>query len=219
MKRRSGKKLSVFLCHSSGDKATVRDLYYKLLNDGIDPWLDQEKLVGGTDWSLEINKAIRRAHAVIVCLSKASITKRGFVQKEIKHALDVADEQPEGAIFLIPLRLEECDLPERLHGKQRIDYFSPQGYHRLLRALKQCADELGIKLVAGSEIADRELGLADIKHKSALQRLDESIADAEERIDKLIADPAPYLQKADMIDNWTTRLHELQEQRQQLTVA
>jgi hypothetical protein len=219
MKPRSRKKLSVFLRHSTEDKARVRDLYNKLLNDGVDPWLDQEKLVGGTDWSLEINKAIRGAHAVIVCLSKASITKSGFVQKEIKRALDVADEQPEGAIFLIPLRLEDCDLPDRLRDKQQIDFFAPQGYHRLLRALKQCADALGIKLVAGSEIEDRETALADLKQISALERLDKKISEAEERIARLIADPAPYLQKADMIDNWKTKLHELQEERRQFNVA
>jgi hypothetical protein len=31
-------QLRVFLCHSSGDKASVRDLYRKLRNDGVEPW-------------------------------------------------------------------------------------------------------------------------------------------------------------------------------------
>jgi hypothetical protein len=49
--------------------------------------------------------------------------------------LDVADEKPEGSIFLIPVRLEVCELPERLRRWQRVDYFSPNGYQKLLGAL------------------------------------------------------------------------------------
>ena len=72
---------------------------------------------------------------MIVCLSRASITKTGYVQKEIKVALDVADEQPEGTIFLIPLRLEECEVPQRLSRWHWVNLFEPGGYERLLRAL------------------------------------------------------------------------------------
>jgi hypothetical protein len=104
----------VFLCHSSGDKAQVRDLYRRLRNDGFHPWLDEEDLLPGQDWSHEISKAVRASIIVLVCLSKTSITKAGYVQREIRYALDVADEQPDGTIFLIPVRLEECDVPERL---------------------------------------------------------------------------------------------------------
>ena len=45
---------------------------------------------------------------------KHALWKSQYIQKEIKFALDVADEQPEGTIFLIPTKLEECDVPERL---------------------------------------------------------------------------------------------------------
>jgi hypothetical protein len=49
---------------------------------------------------------VRAADAILVCLSPDSINKEGYVQKEIKYALDVADEKPEGVIFFIPARLE-----------------------------------------------------------------------------------------------------------------
>lgn len=127
--------LRAFLCHSSGDKAAVRDLYDRLKADGFDPWLDEESLLPGQDWALEIPKAVRASHVVIVCLSKSSITKEGFVQKEIKYAMDVADEKPEGTIFIIPLRLEDCDAPERLGRWHRVDLFDKRGYEKLRLAL------------------------------------------------------------------------------------
>jgi len=138
------RQLRVFLCHASGDKPAVRDLYRRLRSDGIAPWLDEEDLLPGQDWELEISKAVRSSDAVIICLSRRAITKAGFVQKEIKDALDVADEQPEGAIFLIPLRLEECEAPERLRRWQWVDLFRETGYERLLRALRARAESLGL---------------------------------------------------------------------------
>lgn len=131
-----------FLCHSSGDKAPVRELYKKLLADGFIPWLDEENLLPGQDWDAEIRKAVRNSHVVIVCLSKASTTKAGYVQKEIKVALDVADEQPDGTIFIIPLRLEECTVAERLKKWHWVDLFSPKGYQKLVAALKLRATDL-----------------------------------------------------------------------------
>ncbi|MDQ3819365.1 MAG: toll/interleukin-1 receptor domain-containing protein [Acidobacteriota bacterium] len=141
------RKLRVFLCHSSDDKPLVRNLYNRLNSDGIDSWLDEENLLPGEEWELEIIKAVRSSDIVIVCLSQSSINKSGYVQKEIKLALDVADEQPEGAIFLIPVKLEECDVPRRLSRWHWVNLFQEHGYERLMRALKSRADKLG--LVAG----------------------------------------------------------------------
>ena len=110
------KPLNVFLCHSSGDKPKVRELYNRLRNDGIEPWLDEEDLIPGQDWQIEIPKAVKNSQAVLVCLSNSAITKEGYVQKEIKYALDVADEKPEGVIYLIPVKLEPCQVPGRLRS-------------------------------------------------------------------------------------------------------
>jgi transcriptional regulator with XRE-family HTH domain len=132
----SGNRPLVFLCHSSGDKERVRELYRQLEVDGVPCWFDEEDLLPGHDWDLEIGKAIRASRYVLACLSKASITKAGYIQHELRKALDVADEQPEGSIFLIPVRLEDCEVPERLRRWNWVDLFKKSGYERLLRVLK-----------------------------------------------------------------------------------
>jgi hypothetical protein len=136
--------LRIFLCHASNDKPAVRELYRRLREDGFAPWLDEENLFPGQDWQQEIPKAVRQSDIVIVCLSRNSITKAGYVQKEIKFALDVADEQPDGMIFLIPLKLEECDVPERLSRWHWVDQFDANGYTRLMRSLHHRAESLGL---------------------------------------------------------------------------
>ncbi len=127
--------LTVFLCHASDDKPAVRTLYRRLKNDGYQPWLDEEDLLPGQDWESEIRKAVKASHIVVVALSASSVTKTGYVQKEIRLALDYADEQPEGMIFIIPARLEECSVPDRLSVWQWVDLYSPNGYEKLTRAL------------------------------------------------------------------------------------
>jgi TIR domain len=137
------RRLRVFLCHASGDKPAVRKLYERLRRGGVQPWLDEEDLLPGQDWEAEIRKAVRDSDVVLVCLSPGAITKKGFVQKEIKFALDSADEQPEGTIFIVPLKFEECEVPERLRRWQWVEFFRANGYERLLRALRARVQSLG----------------------------------------------------------------------------
>lgn len=135
-------QLRVFLCHASEDKQTVRDLYARLTNDGFDPWLDEEDILPGQDWQREITSALHDADVVLVCLSQTSISKTGYVQKEIKDVLDLADLQPEGTIFLIPVRLNKCNVPQRLGRWQWVDYFHDKGYDLLLKSLRLRAKEV-----------------------------------------------------------------------------
>jgi len=143
------RKLRVFLCHSSNDKPAVRELYQRLKAEGwIDPWLDEEKLYPGQDWDLEIEKAVEAADAVIVFLSNNSVSKEGYVQRELRFVLRLADFKPEGTVFVIPVRLDDCPMPRRLSMWQYVDYFPEDrkdwAYKRLLGSLKMRAGRLDI---------------------------------------------------------------------------
>lgn len=139
------RRLRVSLCHSSQDKPAVRVLHQRLKADGFDPWLDEEDLVPGQDWQREIPRAVRAADVVLVCLSHTATTKAGFLQREIRYALDVAEEQPEGSIFLIPAKLGDCEVPDRLTRWQWVELHQPKGYERLVRALELRRQSLGLK--------------------------------------------------------------------------
>lgn len=135
-------RLKIFLCHASEDQDTVRKLYIRLKNDQIDPWFSRENILPGQDWEQEVRKAVRAADVILVCLSRKSIPKVGYVQREIKFALEIAEEQPSGTIFIIPLKMEECDLPAHLQRWQSANFFEEEGYERLLQALKERANTL-----------------------------------------------------------------------------
>jgi len=140
------RRLKVFLCHARGDREEVEDLYGRLDNQGVQPWLDKRDIYAGEDWELAIRNAIRESDVVLVCLSPASVTHTGFVQKEIQIALDEAEKRPEGTIFIIPAKLKECTIPERLRKWQAIDISTAWGHQQLLRALwrRAAAFEKGV---------------------------------------------------------------------------
>lgn len=135
--------LRVFLCHASQDKPIVRDIYARLLAEGwVEPWLDEEKLLPGEDWDFEIKKAIKYSDVVLICLSNRSQNKEGYLQKEIRYALDIANEKPLGTIFLIPLKLEDCKIPENLSSWQWLNYSDEGAFDKLLRSLIRRAEYL-----------------------------------------------------------------------------
>ena len=148
----STEKLIPFLCYAKEDVETVRQLAERLKAEGwIDPWFDEEDILPGQKWEARVVQAVRESHAVIVSLSKVAVESEGFFHKELNLALDTAEEKPEGTIFIIPVRLDICDVPHRLAQYQYVDYFGDdvqreRVYTNLLASLKIRAKGLGIEL-------------------------------------------------------------------------
>ncbi len=144
-------RLHVFLCHASEDKAIVREIERRLRQDGFEPWLDEKQLLLGDEWEPKIRHAVSHSDAVVVCFSKNSVTKEGYIQRELRFALDVAAEKPEGTVFIIPVKLEECEIPERFRRWQWGTYAEEGSYDRLVTSLQARAAQLHRFVPAESE--------------------------------------------------------------------
>lgn len=107
----------VFLCHAKEDAERIEELYFLLQDEGLDPWFDKEKLFIGDKWEDEIIVAIENSDFFAVFLSDVSVNKTGFIQKEIRTAVNEYQRRPQGTAYLLPVRLEECQVP-----KMRLDY-------------------------------------------------------------------------------------------------
>lgn len=133
MSETNEKKLLVFISHASEDNSAAKRLTKRLKDDGFAPWLDLERLLPGQDWNLEIEKAMRESEVILLCFSKESVAKESYIQKEYKRAMRIQEEKPEGTIFVIPVRLDECELPFYMREIQWVNY--PEDYDRLVAAL------------------------------------------------------------------------------------
>jgi hypothetical protein len=132
----------VFLAYSHEDRDKVRRLYEDLRIAGFNPWLDTENLLPGQMWRGEIERAIKRSDAIVLCLSSRSISKRGFFQEELKTALDQFKERPPETSYLIPVRLDEVLTPLEIGMFQYVDYFHPDGPERLVEALRLLGERI-----------------------------------------------------------------------------
>jgi hypothetical protein len=65
-------------------------------------------------------------------------------------------EKPEGEIFIIPARLEECDAPPSLHKWHWVDLFEEGGRQKLIRALKARASQVEASLRRWKDEAEEE---------------------------------------------------------------
>ncbi|HMX17914.1 MAG TPA: toll/interleukin-1 receptor domain-containing protein [Anaerolineales bacterium] len=146
------KKLIPFLCYAKENQVIVREFSQRLKSEGwIDPWFDEEDILPGQVWQDSVVHAVRQSHAVIVFLSKEAVASEGFFQKELKLALDTAAEKPEGTIFIIPIRIDHCEVPEMLAKYQYVDYFGDDEqkirvYNSLIASLRNRAENLNILL-------------------------------------------------------------------------
>ncbi|GCA72415.1 serine/threonine-protein kinase pkn1 [Microcystis aeruginosa NIES-2519] len=136
-------EIQIFLAHASEDKPAVLALHERLKQAGYKPWLDKKDLIPGQNWRSVIPKAIADSQLFIACLSQRSISKQGFVQREFKMALNQYADRPPNSIYLIPLRLDECDIPDlrqeeyglNLRDLHWLDYWEEDGFEQLERAI------------------------------------------------------------------------------------
>jgi formylglycine-generating enzyme required for sulfatase activity len=129
-------EVCIFISYAREDSARVKALYQRLAEAGFQPWLDREHIVPGQQWEPVIKRALKQSDFVLVCLSATSINKRGFLRREIKQALEQAEEKLEDDVYLIPARLDDCEVPGILEHLQWVDLFENYGWEDLLRAFE-----------------------------------------------------------------------------------
>jgi tetratricopeptide (TPR) repeat protein len=122
----------VFLCYAREDSTRVDELEHALRAAGCPVWRDTSQLWPGQDWRLVIGQAITHGALVfLACFSSRSAARRaGYQNAELALAADQARLRRAGDSWLIPVRFDECELPEldlgggrRLSAIQRADLF------------------------------------------------------------------------------------------------
>ncbi|MBA2420378.1 MAG: toll/interleukin-1 receptor domain-containing protein, partial [Thermoleophilaceae bacterium] len=88
-------------------------------------------------WDYEIRMAVERTDVVVVALSAKSVTKVGYVQKEIRLVLDAADARPHGQTFIIPARIDDAPVPRPLQRWHWVDASDDLWLERLVLALEK----------------------------------------------------------------------------------
>jgi hypothetical protein len=149
-----------FISYAREDSEHARRLYQDLRSIGATPWLDAEELIGGQEWEPAIRLAVRECTHFLALISEKSVNKRGFVQKELRQALELLDELPPDRVFVIPIRLDNSSpAHERLARLHWIDLFPDynEGFRRIVASLGITATSRATRPPAG----ERTVATAD----------------------------------------------------------
>jgi hypothetical protein len=134
-KKPSG-RMRIFMSYSWEDRKRVMEIYDLIEGAGAEPWIDLEKIPGGAEWESSIKEQMRESQRVLIFLSDNSVHKAGFAWAEMRMAVRMAEEQPEGTEFIIPVKLDDCRLPDLLSRWNAVKLFQPDGAEKLLDALE-----------------------------------------------------------------------------------
>ena len=115
----------VFISYAKENIEVAERIYYMLQTKGYIPWLDKYNLKVGQQWDVEIKRALKEADFIIILLSSISVAKRGYVQREFRLVLNYCEEKLDSDIYIIPIKLDACDVPDRLARFQYIEWEDP----------------------------------------------------------------------------------------------
>jgi hypothetical protein len=134
-----------FISYVREDANRVDWLQRKLESAGVRVWRDTADLWPGEDWRAKIRQAIQAdALVFIACFSQLSIARsRSYQNEELVLAIEEYRLRSPDIPWLIPVRFDKCDIPDRdigggrtLNRLQRVDLFGDR------------ADESAIRLIA-----------------------------------------------------------------------
>jgi hypothetical protein len=92
----------------------------------------------GQNWPRAIERAIDSSDFFIACLSRRALVKRGHFQCELRYALELTKHLPLDDIFVLPVRLDDCDVPRSFsRGTHTVDLFPhwDRGMRRIIRTI------------------------------------------------------------------------------------
>lgn len=139
---------TVFISYAREDSDQSERLYKSLKSAGLIPWRDKDAIKPGQNWKIAIRKGIKNSRYFMPLFSTKSVEKIGYVQKEFKYAIDNFDKFPESEIYIIPVRLDNCQIPyEKLEEIQYVDLFPDWD-----NGIKQILDSMGVEFLEANGI-------------------------------------------------------------------
>lgn len=136
----------IFISYASPDRERVLKFYDWLEHKGFNIWMDCKNIKAGQNWDFEIKRALDKATFVLMFISNISYDRRGYIQREIKLALDKLDEKLIDDIYIIPVLLDEdAKVPDQLKGIQYISANDSQCLNQIADALQHQLKRLGIE--------------------------------------------------------------------------
>ena len=122
--------ITYFISYSRADEQFALELAKKLRTSGANVWIDQIDIQAGERWDRAIEDALEASDGLLILLSRTSVESDN-VMDEVSYALEEKKD-------VIPILVEDCEIPFRLRRLQYIDLSrnDDKSFGRLLQAIK-----------------------------------------------------------------------------------
>ncbi len=125
----------IFVSYATPDLAGADAIVQLLDSAGLHTWFDKKDLCGGQDWEYEIRRKLEAASLTLICLSTHAVDRKGFFHKEMRYAVDEALKFPKDKIFIMPVRLNDCAIPDDVRRWHTLNLFEPSSSQKLLQSI------------------------------------------------------------------------------------
>ena len=159
----------VFLSYAREDLSSAQKLCSDLRHNGVSVWLDEDQLFVGEKWITTIREQINNTTFFLALISSNSINKQGFVQKEIEQAINVQKDKYMNDIFILPVRIDDCNIPyPELSNVNYIDIFPDydKGLNKLVKTLWKQKSEMNLEIV-GFDLGHGETAVSVTRSSSS----------------------------------------------------
>ena len=112
-------KKSIFVSYSHRDKWFAKKITEQLSKYGIEFWIDEAELELGDSLFEKIGEGLNSVDFLGVVLSSNSVESE-WVKKEISYMM--SKELKDGRVKVLPLLIDDCDIPWFLEGKLFADF-------------------------------------------------------------------------------------------------
>jgi hypothetical protein len=184
-----------FISYVHEDSRQVDRLQRMLQAAGVSVWRDTADLWPGEDWRMEIRHAItNNALVFIACFSQASLARdKSYQNEELTLAIEQLRLRRPNEPWLVPVRFDECDIPDRdigggraLASIQRADLFGEhfdEGVRRLAGTVSRILSKNAPEAPTGPEgspklLEPRQTEAARDMRRTGTADLDASVINA-----------------------------------------
>ncbi len=123
----------IFFCYDTMDKEVVAEFYQMLKDEGFNPWMAGVDILVGQNRNRRKRIALKSSKLVVVFFSKNSVSDKGDIQSELKFVFDILKEVSEDETCIIPIRLDECAIPDELQHIEYVDLIDKSGYEKTIK--------------------------------------------------------------------------------------
>ena len=127
---RSGSRSGVFISHNFHAEHELALRVAADLGPDVEVWVAPESIAPGEPWLDAVERGLEASRVFVALLSKASLAS-GWVRKEIQAAMEL---EVQSELRLIPVQVEDCDVPILLRTYQRS---LPSGYDELIEETRR----------------------------------------------------------------------------------